>query len=92
MNATHPWPQMRPHQQVEAVIKTWRERYIDEWRDHGLGYTAPEYARTVAQFRLGLRGGLNFPNGLSYGPVRERDARAKLRGEVDTIIAELKGA
>jgi hypothetical protein len=83
------WSDLRPTQRVDAVVRLWRERHLDEWRGHGHAHSAPEYARTVAGHRLGERASLSFPTYLSYGRVTERQARAQLRAEVDAILAEL---
>src|SRR5262245_21418285 len=72
---------------ASEVALAWRQRYGDNWRGHGHGYSAPEYALVVAQHRLGKRPSLSFGYVLAHGPVSERQARAQLRAEVDAVIA-----
>lgn len=86
---TPAWSGLRPLQQVDAVVRAWRERHLDEWRGYGHAHSAPEYANTVAGHRLGVRTSLSFPNELGHGPVSNTQARHLLRQQVDAILAEL---
>lgn len=72
---------------ANALYSLWAARYRGYWSQVGLGPSASDYAYVVCEQRTGARASLSWGYSLVQGPVSDRENRAKVRSQVDGLLA-----